>query len=538
MYNSERSNITSMLLSVCGNRRNEIALIIPRDDQSESSESAQKTTCGELLDRVAGYAGGLDAAGLRQGDRIAVLTSLSADLFALLLAATSRGVVCVLIDPGMGARRILWAISHAQARAVFSVRTLLSKWPILPAFWGRARFCTDGSFWGCRPLSSLLVTDGLFDNRLSISPDDSALVTFTSGTTGRPKGADRTFGVLTAQHTAIEQELPSRTGDVEMTCFPVVVFHLLTCGMTAVLPPIDLRQPGRADGKRVFEEIQRHGVTRLSGAPAFMERVVEFMESTSAQCPSVKLVYVGGAPVTKGLCRRIMDAFPQADCRVVYGSTEAEPIAGVSMQEILNSPQGEGHLVGSINPFAKVRLVSLPEGRVSLDERGIEPYCVKEGAAGEIAVTGAHVVKSYWNDPKAVFETKLQEPSGVVWHRTGDVGRLDEQGRLWLLGRSSDALRHGNRVLQPFPIEESLGKCDGVARAALVSVKRGGREDIVAVIQPLPEMDETTVEAGIRTVLDCLSLSGISIRFVREIPMDVRHNSKIDRVRLRKTVTK
>jgi olefin beta-lactone synthetase len=231
---------------------------------------------------------------------------------------------------------------------------------------------------------------------------------------------------------------------------------------------------------------------------------------------------VGGAPVPRRLCARVLEAFPDADCVVAYGATEAEPIAHVGMREVLDS-DGDGLLVGAPAAAHEVVLASLPDRLES--EIDAEELEARAAGTGEVLVTGAGVSRDYVGDPDLATLTKVRERAGRVWHRTGDLARRDDRGRLWLLGRRGQVVDHDGRPVYPLQIEALVEELPGVSRAALVASPSGagGLLAVAGQQSALPDVRRRLAEAG---------LAGLPIRRVETIPMDRRHNSKIDRPEL------
>jgi acyl-CoA synthetase (AMP-forming)/AMP-acid ligase II len=312
-----------------------------------------------------------------------------------------------------------------------------------------------------------------------------------------------------------------------------VALHNLCCGITTVMPPVDLRAPASADGALVLDEVIASRVTRLSGAPAYLDRLVDHMERSGRRAPTVRLVAVGGAPVPRPLCARIRKVFPDATCTVVYGSTEAEPMTQVSMDEIL-AAEDPGFLVGRPARSATLHLVNLPDPPPRLGPEGVDPFRVPPGEAGEVLVSGPHVIARYLDNPEADRENKLYAPDGRIWHRTGDVGHRDAQDRLWLTGRRADMVRHRGRLLHPLLLEARLDPLPGVRRSALLAWEGAPEGAVLIALAPGAAREETV--ARVREALRAAGLAELPLHLVPEIPVDSRHNSKVDRPGLRRRV--
>ena len=266
----------------------------------------------------------------------------------------------------------------------------------------------------------------------------------------------------------------------------------------------------------------------MSGAPAYVDRLISGLEDGLASPASLRQLGVGGARVPVGLCRRTLAALPGVEAKVLYGSTEAEPIASAGFEEVV-AQEEQGVLVGREAAAAEVELVDLPDPPPVLDERDIAPYRVTHG---ELIVRGEHVNRRYLDNPEADRANKLQAPDGTVWHRTGDVARRDSQGRIWLTGRLPDLVRWRGRTLHPFLLEALTDRLDGVERSALLAVG----EEACLVVELQHAANKELVEQSLMEVLASNALSDLCLEFVDRIPTDRRHNSKIDRPALRRTV--
>jgi len=478
--------------------------------------TVESATYGELAARAAAIAGGLRRAGLCDQARVLLAGPLSVDFYALALALVGSGGVVVLLDGAMSRTRLLRALRTARVAAVVGPAQLLRRWWMIPPLWRVHRYAVDGRPRGTRPFAELVgPATELRDGGLNAV----ANISFTSGSSGHAKGAVRTNAILAAQVRALAAELPPRDGDVDMTAFPAAVFPNLCTGVTTVIPPVDLRDPASINPRAVLASMQAHAVTTVSAAPAFARRLAAHIHATGARPRSVRRVIVGGAPVSRSLCGLVASAFPDAETLVVSGSTEAEPVAHVRMAEVLNSA-GDGLLVGRPVDAADVALVELP-GRIDgpLAQRALE---AAHRCVGEVIVRGAHVGREYVGDPDAMATNKICIEDGTVWHRLGDVARRDERGRLWLLGPRGGTVVHRGTDVQPFVVEERIRRVPGVQDAAFVAHRMAPEGELVVVL------DDERAVAGIGAVLRELRLD-VPIRRLGALPVDARHNSKIDR---------
>jgi acyl-CoA synthetase (AMP-forming)/AMP-acid ligase II len=531
-----------------------------------------------LADEVGHAAAWWQSHGLRRGQAVLVFVPMSADLYVALLALFRLGAVALFLDPSAGREHIdhccsrwapdaLLAISKAhllrlRSRALrrIPIKASIGCWIPgargWPRRWRNETFAVDlaepedpalvtftsGSTGvpkaGLRTHRFLLAQYRALESSIALTtgevdlaePEDPALVTFTSGSTGVPKAGLRTHRFLLAQYRALESSIALTTGEVDLATLPVFVLANLAAGVTTVIPDVDLRRPGAVDAGRVFAQIERHGVTRLTASPAFMERLIEYGRASGRTLPALRKLYTGGAPVFPRLLEALREFAPMAEAVAVYGSTEAEPIAHVERaamrpDDLEAMRSGRGLLAGT--PVQEVTLRILQDRwgtpRAEMTAAEFARETKPPGEAGEIVVTGEHVLKGYLGGV-GDDETKFQV-GGKTWHRTGDAGFMDEFGRLWLLGRCVAKIDGIQGSLYPLGIECAAMAHPEVRRAAALS--HAGKRLLVI------EADEDeSLEVRLRKATAWASLD--EVIFVNSMPVDKRHNAKIDYPALRR----
>jgi acyl-CoA synthetase (AMP-forming)/AMP-acid ligase II len=277
----------------------------------------------------------------------------------------------------------------------------------------------------------------------------------------------------------------------------------------------------------VIAQIRRHGVKSMAASPAFMSRILSACERNGSPITELERIHLGGAPVFPGVLRKTKQFCPRAAITAVYGSTEAEPMADIALEDIsaddfLRMQKGQGLLAGKPVPCISLRVIRDQWGKpmASLNFRQFEQLAVAAGQAGEIVVSGAHVLPGYLNG-EGDAETKF-DVDGRRWHRTGDLGYMDLNGRLWLLGRCGAKIRDKRGTLYPFAVECAAMERPFVRRAAVVSIS--GRR-VLAV-----ETEEPTSPEEIQRSLAWAGLDQVVT--LDRIPVDPRHNAKIDYVLL------
>lgn len=480
----------------------------------------ERLTFGELAERVATFAGGLAASGIRPGDRVLVFVPMSADLYVTLLGTLHAGAVAVFVDAWADRKRLSAAVRLADPAAFIGsprahlLRLLSGEVRRIPRAFtpGSARLRN-----GARALVHVARADA------------PALVTFTTGSTGAPKAAARSHGFLMAQHEALAAHLGLRADDVDMPTLPVFVLNNLALGVPSIIPDADPRRPADIRPERVYRQMLFSGVTTSSGSPAFYARLAEWCERRGARLP-LRALFTGGAPVLPPLARRL-EAAVVGTAHVVYGSTEAEPIAGIAAGEMARlAPKGEGVCVGTPVNGIELKLVRPHDEAIALGECRWTEWEVGGGEAGEIVVRGAHVLTGYVNDPEAERRNKIRD-GARIWHRTGDAARLDAEGRLWLLGRVRERVVREAHTWWPLPAEVRALDVPGVRHAAYLGVADAalGHRAVLCVEADQGGADE--LQSRLREAVAPWPVD--EVRVLRHIPRDPRHASKTDAEALR-----
>jgi len=498
---------------------------------------------GDLWERVDRVSVGLREYGLRPGARAICMIPMSIDLYVCLLGLLKMGAVAVFVDPWIGPRQIASFCAHASPAAYIGVpkshlvRYLDARLRRIPL-----TITTGGRLFGLLGRVSLpQIENHRGDGMLHLSREsDSALVTFTSGSSGTPKGANRTHGFLAAQHEALSTEFAYDGDDVDMPMFPVFALNNLANGITSVVPDMDFRAVVEVDAATVVAQMRRHGVTTCTASPPFFDRVAEFLFRSGDGRPALRRILTGGAPVTDVQLRRWQAALPDTQIVVVYGSTEAEPVAHIEAAErfAVHAAAGadrRGFCVGRPADRVACKVIRIEQGAVDVSPVGWEGCEVASGEIGELVVTGDHVCKDYYNNPEAVRQNKIVD-GDEVWHRMGDTGFFDADGRFWIAGRTHSTIRRAGEYVHPQLVERvaAEGTCWQVAAVGCEDEKLGQR--VVLVVFPRGStVDRTDLEVR-------LTQAGIEVDEIvvvkRPPPVDPRHNAKIDYGALRRQIEK
>lgn len=470
------------------------------------SERDETWSYAGLSDKVNSTACYFSKNGIMKDDGVLVLVPMSFELYTILLALFKLGAVAVFIDPQSSKEHIKACIKKYPLKAFIGVK----KAHLLRVINKDIRHIPMHMTLGYLPLTkNLYAADKLQSGdveQVTVNPDDPALITFTSGSTGNPKAAVRTHAFLLKQYEVLSKNMLFARKEVDISTLPVFVLANLAAGMHSVIPNVNLLKPAEVDGKVLLDDIVKYKATRFGGSPILVDKITEHLSEDVQH--SLTHVYMGGGPVYPKVLHGIQKKLPRSTVYGLYGSTEAEPIAHMSSfeyghRQVSGTKNCDGLYVGK--PVAEIEIKIINSEKLSGDLKSFDSIEVEHG---EIIVSGEHVLKGYLNG-EGDAENKIHM-DGKIWHRTGDAGYFDENGELWLLGRYSQKIVSNDRTLYPFAIEAALFE-KGYQTALIV------HEGKVCLVAELTSPNVNLKALGIEKVM-----------LVNKIPRDKRHNSKVD----------
>ncbi|MET7258997.1 AMP-binding protein [Dyadobacter fermentans] len=472
---------------------------------------------GTLETAVAQTAAHFLRKGIRKGDRVLVFVPMSDDLYRTVLALFRIGAVAVFLDEWVSVKRLVECCRLAQCAAfigTFKGRVLARLLPGLRSI----------------PLHLGLKYDA--DRAVSSYPetrrDDIALITFTTGSTGTPKAAIRTHGLLFEQFQALIPLIDPGPGDICMPVLPIVLLINLGAGVTSVIADFNPRKPDTMQPERIAGQVSGLGVTSIIASPFFVKQLSRYLKGNDLFLNTIQKILTGGAPVFPAEARTYREAFPKAHIGIVYGSTEAEPMSMIAADELIASETVRGLNVGKVEPAATVKIIAITDENITAPhEEALSALEVAPGGIGEIIVSGKHVLRDYLNNPEALQRNKIFI-GDKCWHRTGDSGFIN--GNLFLTGRCASLIRTPNGLLSTFLFENRFQVINGVEMGTVMLLN----SRLTAVIELADSTRRDTVAAEIRSLPEAFG----DVIFIPKIPRDPRHNSKIDYEKLRGLLTR
>ena len=495
------------------------------------------------LDRESDYlAHGLEAAGITRGIRTVLMVRPSIEFFALIFAIFKTGAVPVVVDPGMGIRRMLACFKSTRPQAFIGIPLAHVVRTVSPGFFKTVKtWITVGRrwFWGGRTLKQIRYSHAGPYTITKTGRHDSAAVLFTTGSTGPAKGAVYTHGNFDAQLKQIKTHLGMAPDEIDLSTFPLFALFYPALGVTSVIPDMDPTRPALVNPERIIEAIENLGVTNMFASPALLNRVGGYGKKNAIKLPTLKRVISAGAPVSADNIEQFSALLAEdAEIHTPYGATEAVPIISIKSKEILNetrqlSEKAFGICIGRPINDIDIRIIKIMDEPI---DQWTEDLLVSPGDVGEITVKGELVSRQYFENHAANRLGKIKDGDDII-HRMGDVGWIDQKGRIWFCGRKSHRVVTAARTLFTIPCESLFNRHPQVFRSALVGIGPSGRQEPLICIEPHKtdagqNRDMLKDELLQIAAANELTQSIKTILFHKSFPVDIRHNSKIFREKL------
>jgi olefin beta-lactone synthetase len=522
-----------------------VAVAEPLDRDPQGKRRYRRFTFSQLdrdSDRIAH---GLREMGVAPGTRLVLMVRPGMDFFSLVFAVFKAGAVAILIDPGMGRGSLIQCLADARPQGFIAVPLAQAVRTLLRRRFPESRFhVTVGRrwFWGGATLRNLRNRDWPGNQTAPVALDDPAAIIFTTGSTGPPKGVLYCHCTFITQANEIRDFYGIRPGEIDLPCFPL--FGLFTCamGVTAVIPDMDPTRPATVDPANIVEAARDWKVTQMFGSPAVWNKVGPYCRQRGIRLETVRRVLSAGAPVAAGILQTMSECIhSEGEIHTPYGATEALPVASISSREVLSETaaktrQGAGVCVGRKFACVQWKVIRIVDGPIkSIAETEELPT----DEIGELIVQGPAVTGQYVTRVEANALGKIDD-SGTIWHRMGDAGYLDAEGRFWFCGRVAHRVLTAAGPMYPIQCEAIFNQHPAIYRSALVGVGRSPRQRPVIIAEPKKEnwpadkAGEAVLLAELQQLAAGNDLTARIADFLLHpaFPVDIRHNAKIFREKL------
>ena len=548
-------NVAASLADLARSQPDALAVAVSHGRKRDGTARYAELTALELHRRSDRIAHALVGVGIGTGVRTVLMVEPSLDFFALTFAMLKAGAIPVMVDPGMGIKNLGECLGEAEPEAFIGVPKAQAARVVFG--WAKRTVRTNVTvgrrfFWGGHTLRKLEASASRDPFPiLQPDPEQTAAILFTSGSTGVPKGVVTPFRVFAAQVKALREVYGIQPGERDLATFPLFALFGPALGMASVIPDMDASRPAEADPARLVEAFRDYACTNLFASPALIDKLGRYCVEQGLQLNSLRRAISAGAPASNAALERFQKCLPEGiDVLTSYGATEALPVSLLGSREILRetrqlTDRGRGVCVGHPTPGMEVRIVPIHDEPI---ESWTEGLPLPQGEIGEIVVRGAVVTPSYYKRPQATKLAKIPTENGAAWHRMGDVGYFDEQGRLWMCGRKSHRVEAETGTMYTIPCEAVFNTHEAVRRSALVGVTRTSETarpgETTRPGHPTPllcveRVPGATIDDG-QLTKELLEIARShehtraidTVLYHPSFPVDVRHNAKIFREKL------
>ncbi|MDN3494392.1 alpha/beta fold hydrolase [Planococcus sp. APC 4015] len=534
---SEPAGFTPLWTALDARRDDDAVAVI---DMAARGGVERRVSWRLLDDRVRSLAAGLAGIGVRRGQRVSVLVPPGPTLTAVVYACLRIGAVVVVADAGLGVRGLSRAVRGAWPDVVIGELPGLAAaralgWPGTRISVARLPRVSARALGVSHDLAALAVAGRGVALPHEPAPEDIAAILFTSGSTGPAKGVVYTHRQLSSLRDVLASHFDVTPDTGLVTGFAPFALLGPALGTRSATPDMDVSAPRTLTASAVAAAVRSSDAGIVFLSPAAILNVVATASSLTAEdrasLAGVRTFLSTGAPVGEPLLAAAAALMPNAQPHTPYGMTECLLVTDVTLAGIRDVRDADDRGVCVGVPIGKntVLISALdPDGRAT-GSPSAEP-----GILGEVVISAPHLKSSYdrlWlTDRGAVVDT----PASGRWHRTGDVGHLDADGRLWIEGRLPHVLTTVDGPVAPVGPEQQIEGAEVVRRAAVVGIGPEGLRQAVAVVELVPAATraglaspEVTADVRARSTQ---ALAAVLV--VPQLPTDIRHNSKIDRTRL------
>lgn len=541
------TNVGMTLSETARRMPDSVAVAAPaRKGQKTTPIRYETITFAELEKQSNKIANAIQELGIQPGTRLSLMVPPGLEFVALVFGLFKAGIVTILIDPGMGRKNMVKCLAAAEPEGIVGIKLAQIARLIFRRKFPKSKhnIVVGANFWpGCKSLRKLTQNSSVDFKPPPTERDTPAAIIFTTGSTGPPKGVLYRHGNFIEQARQIRDHFSIPPGGADVSGFPLFALFNTAMGMTTVFPEMDPTRPAEVSPPIIIDAAKQFSAEQSFGSPALWNTVSTYCEKHRLKLPTIQRVFTAGAPVPPHVLSRVKKCIAESgEIYTPYGATEALPVASNSASIVIGETaaktnEGRGTCVGSHFDKMTWKVIEISDDPIPDISQARE---LPQGETGELIVKGPVVTTEYVTQTDANAYHKVTDGTSF-WHRMGDVGYLDEQNRFWFCGRKSHRLLTEAGTMFTVPCEAIVNTHPAIYRCALVGVGPANHQVPIIVAEPWPQHFPANQERTKRLAKEILELcksnpltEAVTEIIIRKaLPVDIRHNSKIFREKIR-----
>lgn len=510
----------------------ELSTKIPNKTAIIDTKNSTRISFNYLEKNSSKIANMFSEAGLTEGDRVLLFVPVSVELYSILTAIFKMKLVAVFLDDNADSRQIKKCCEEHLPKAFITS----NKKSGLAGYFNKEmrkipnKYILNGKIPYFKEFEEYENCSDKFVP-LDIDSETGALIEFIKENNGNYETLIKTQDSLITQQKVLEKLLKLDQSHKTLVLFPIFILLNIFSGVTSIIPNVGFKDSEYVDVNEIFGQITNESIDTIIAPPAFFDTLIDIYNKTGRNVHSIKKIITIGLPVFPGTLEYLKKIFPYAEIKAIYGLSESELIAelhynDITQEDIENLKQGRGLLAGKIIEDIELKIIKNTPKNIPEDEAKI----LGSGEKGEIIVSGSYIPNKI-ND-----KSNMIKIGNKIWYRTGEIGYLDKQKRLWLLGKSEAEISKNDEKIYPFTVETILSFEREIKRTALLEKENKVFLFIEMIYNNNEEQSE--VQEKIEKRVKELEIKTDNIIFIDKIPIDKKYNERIDYYNLRKLAEK
>jgi acyl-CoA synthetase (AMP-forming)/AMP-acid ligase II len=501
----------------------------------QNKKELKTVTYKEFHHEVNNYMNKFHFRGICKNDKVIMLIRPNYEFYIIMVALMKLGAIPILLEPTGNPKNTAKVLSQIKAKIFIGIPLACIFKIIFKKYFKDIKiWITSGKYkiFGCIPICKLKNKNQII-KKINLNKTDTAIISFTTGSTGEPKGACYSHLNLMTMYNILKNNYKIKDSDRNISTFPAFNMFDMAFGITTTLINVKMNKKGKLTPVNLLNIIISQNITLMFASPNLLNQLCDYNKNFSIKTSKLKKIIAGGAPLPPETIKKINKTFNN---KVIiyntYGATEALQISLIKSDEIIKDTysktlNGVGTCVGYVFPEIKIKIIKITNQIIEKWNDNLEK---SQNEIGEIIVYGDNVSLSYYNNLNANLNQKILI-NNKIWHRTGDIGRIDNENRLWYYGRKCYIVKTKKHNIYT-SIEAIFNKHSFVKKSVLIGIDKNNHQVPIICIKKKHGISRKKLEKELKEIAFKKKLTKNIKQFVfypNSFPVDIRHRSKINR---------